>query len=665
MVTSHAGSTLRSRLRQTWAALRSSRAVSNELAFQQQQLASTIDVLRRTEGGFRSALDALPTYVVLHRDGAIVYSNPALAGAVERTESALLGTPLVELFHPDDRARFTRELLASPGPRGLLAVRLIGDANSRTVEVAPLPPFDFGGGRTAGVIAIDVTERVRVEETLTILHASLPDLVVRVASDGLLLDVQGGLELTEQTRLLRGLIGTRDWEAAGALSGAAADHLAGARRALDRALETGTEQRIELTAELDVLRTFEVRVVPRVDGDEVLMLIRDLTAQRKAERQLAITERMASVGTLAAGVAHEINNPLTYVMAGHDELDHELAALTRGETVDPAALRTLLAEVRDGVGRIRDIVASLRTFSRIEPGAAPVRLDPREAIQRALAMCANELRHRATLEVELAATRPVQADPSALVQVLVNLLINAAQAMPEDLRAERKIRVVSGTDDRGRIRIEVHDTGVGSAPHNQQRIFDPFFTTKPVNEGTGLGLSISHRLVHDLGGTITVTSELGKGSVFVVTLPAAPPEASAPTLSVAAPAPTQARVLIVDDEPMVASALARILTREGHACTTANSAAAALTQLSAQPFDLVLCDLMMPGTSGMELYAQAEALDPALAEQFVFITGGAFTDAARALIEHGPRPVLPKPPDLATVRLYLAEALRRMTPRAI
>ncbi len=662
IITDTTSRTLGSRVRRTWAALRSSRAVSDELAFQERQLSGTLDTLRRTEGGFRSALDALPAYVALQRDDAIVYANPALRRAFDRAESALLGTPLTALIHADDRDRFARQMNEKPSPgRPPLLVRLAGDATMpRTVEVAPLPAFDFGGICTSGVIAIDVTDRIRVEETLSILHASLPDLVVRLASNGRLLDVQGGTNLAEQTRLLRALIGTRDWDANSALPGAISDHLSPARRALDRALETGTEQRTELTAEFDVPRTFELRVVPRHDGDEALMLIRDLTTQRNAERQLAISERMASVGTLAAGVAHEINNPLTYVMAGHEELDHELARLARGEAVDAAGLRAMLSEVSDGVGRIRDIVASLRAFSRIEPESAPVRLDPREAVQRALAMCANELRHRATLEVELGETPTVLANPSALIQVLVNLLINAAQAMPEDLRADRTIRVVTGTDEVGRSRIAVHDTGVGIPHLKLQRIFDPFYTTKPVGVGTGLGLSISHRLVNDLGGTISVTSEVGKGSVFVVALPPAP-EAPPPTAAVADAEPNRARVLIIDDEPMVASALARILIRDGHACATANSASAALEHLRTRPFDLVLCDLMMPGTSGMEFYEQVSALDPSLAERFVFITGGAFTDAARALIEQGLRPVLPKPPDLAALRRTIAEALQRRT----
>jgi signal transduction histidine kinase/CheY-like chemotaxis protein len=659
VVSSAPGRTLLTRLRQTWSVLRAPRALSNELAFQQQQLASTIDTLRRTEGGFRSALDALPAYVGLHRGGAIVYANPALAAAVDRTEAALLGTPLITLIHPEDRDRFTRELLVDPASaRPGLTVRLIGaGVVPRMVEAAALPPFDFGGVRTVGIIAIDVSERTRMAETLSILQASMPDLVLRVSSNGCLLDVQGGLGLGDQARLLRGRIGNSDWAAAAHLPGAMAEHVTRTREALARALETGAEQRLELAAELDVPRTYEVRLVPRQERDEVLVLVRDLTRERTAERQLMISERVASVGTLAAGVAHEINNPLTYVMAGSDELDLGLAALSRGETIDVAGLRALLAEVRDGVGRIRDIVASLRTFSRVDLGAAPTRIDPNDAVTRALAMCASELRHRATLDVELHPTPPVLAEPSTLIQVLVNLLINAAQAMPDDLGAVRRIRVVTGAE-LGRARIEVHDTGVGIAPGHLARIFDPFFTTKPVGEGTGLGLSISHRLITDLGGTIAVTSEVGEGSVFVVTLPAAPPEQGAPPPDAAA-APARARVLIVDDDPMVAGALARTVARLGHDCTTADSGAMALARMRAEPFDLVLCDLMMPGISGAELYAQVAALDPALAERFVFITGGAFTDATHRLVAEGSRPVLTKPPDLAALRQHLADAARR------
>lgn len=670
LITASMSRTLRARLRQTWAAMRSSQAIGDELAFQQQQLTATIDALRRSEGGFRAALDALPAYVALHRSGVVVYANPALCAAVGRPLRALENAALEELIHGEDRERFARELLVPPtsGEPRQLVVRLTDHGSTiRIVEAAALPPFDFAGRQTEGVFAIDITRRVRMEETFAILEASLPDLVVRLDRDGRVLDVRGGHEMQVQTRALESILGAQTWQLLGAMPSLSREHLERAHVAVERALTTRLEQSLELVTELDgEPRTFELRVVPRQEGDEVVVLVREVTSRRQADRQLAITERMASVGTLAAGVAHEINNPLTYVIAGHDELDVALAAMERGESVDVPALRRLLADVRDGTGRVRDIVASLRAFSRVEPRAPPSPMDPRDAIQRALAMCASELRHRAELEVDLGATPMIVADPSQLIQVVVNLLLNAAQALAggdaersATPARSRTIRVVCGTDDAGRARIEVHDTGVGIPPARLKRIFDPFYTTKPVGEGTGLGLSISHRIVHDLGGDITVSSEVGKGSTFVITLPAAPPEAARAAVA-AVPAPVAgARVLIVDDELMVATALVRVLTRDGHEATAVGSADAALAILFDREFDLVLCDLMMPGKGGMDLYEEVLARSPVIAARFVFITGGAFTDESRARIERGPRPVLGKPPDLAALRAHVADALRR------
>ncbi len=657
--------TLRARLRQAWAAVRSPRAVSDELAFQQGQLSLTLDALRRSERGFQAALDALPAYVALHHDGYVVYANPALANAIGEGAQTLLGRPVAELIHPDDRARFQRAALSATGTEPLTVRLRRANGTPRLVSAAPVPSFEFGGRRTEGLFASDVTEQVRTQETVAILHAALPDLLVRLDRDGQLLDVRGGKELAVHAELLAARIGTRPTDLLERLPGLRPEHVARFRATLADALASGQEQLVELQAELGDARTFELRVVPRQQGDEVLILIRDVTTLRREAQRRANTDRLASVGTLAAGVAHEINNPLTYIMSGHDELDAEFEQLERGAAVDVPALRRTLAEVREGTERVRDIVASMRTFSRLDPVNAVRPVDPRDAVRRAASMCAAALRHQARLETELGDTPLVMADLSKLIQVVVNLLVNAGHAVAAVADRERVVRVVTSTDAAHRARIEVQDTGVGMTPATMERIFDPFFTTKDVGHGTGLGLSVSQQLVHEFRGELTVSSVLGQGSTFVVTLPpltvapepepAPPPAAGPPTLG-------RARVLIIDDEPQIVTSLARLLGLDGHAVTTATTAADALTHLAARPFDLVLCDLMMPECSGVELYERVAAIAPDAAARFVFLTGGIFSDAVHAQLERCPRPVMAKPADLAALRAHVAAALAAPPP---
>lgn len=666
--------TVGGRLRQVWAALRVPGAMADELARQQEQLSTSFEALRRSEGGFRAALDALPVLVALHRDGVVIHANPALHAALGHAEQAVIGATLTSLVHPDDRARFEREVLGG-GVVGVerAPLRLVrADGEVLHVEAGALPGFDFGGRLAAGVFAIDVSARIRTEETNRILLGALPDLVARIDRAGRMVDVHPGVDLAPQAAAAQPMLGRRLPECAGLVPGLRAEHLARTEEALAAAFATRREQRFEQVAEIDGrTRVFELRVIALETGAEALVLIRDVSAQRHTERKLAISERMASLGTLAAGVAHEINNPLTYVLTGLEELGTGLTRLERGEPPDTtvAGLRRVLADVRDGAARVRAIVASLRTFSRVDAEVVARPVDASDLFERAIVMCASELRHRATLVRDLRPVPPVLADPSRLVQVLVNLLMNALQALGPGDPAGQRITVVTRLDEQGMVALEVHDTGAGIAPDRLKHIFDPFFTTKPPGQGTGLGLSISHRIVLELGGEIAVDSEPGRGSCFVVRLPpATTAERAASTLT--APVPraaaaaavavaARARILVIDDEPLVGRALARLFEHDGHVVDVAGDADEALRRLDGADYDLVLCDLMMPRTSGMALYAQVEATAPEVAARFVFATGGAFTDEARAVVARAPRPVIDKPPDLATLRGCVADALAR------
>jgi PAS domain S-box-containing protein len=384
-------------------------------------------------------------------------------------------------------------------------------------------------------------------------------------------------------------------------------------------------------------------------------IIRDITERRRLELQLQLADRMASVGTLAAGVAHEINNPLAYVLAN---VDYALAELGGAEH-DAAEVRRALGEARDGAVRVREIVRDLKAFSRGRDEERE-RVDVRRVLQSAVALAQNEIRHRARLSMELLDVPPVLGSEHRLGQVFLNLLINAAQAIPEGAADANLVNAVTSVGDDGRVAVEITDTGVGIPEEILPRIFDPFFTTKPVGVGTGLGLSIVHGIVSGLGGEIRVRSEPGQGSIFTVLLPPAPPEAPA-----AAPAPGPpardlpggtADVLVVDDEPLVGRAVSRILSPP-HRVTLVAGGAEALARLSDGRYDVVLCDLMMPGMSGMDLYDRLERTRPEVARRVVFLTGGAFTDAAREFLARVPNARLEKPFEPAVLRAAVAAVL--------
>jgi PAS domain S-box-containing protein len=424
-------------------------------------------------------------------------------------------------------------------------------------------------------------------------------------------------------------------------------------------------------------RWFEWRSIAHVDRRLVYAVARDITEQRRAEaqlaegrareaqleRQLVFADRMASVGTLAAGVAHEINNPLAYVSANISLILDSLRELET-EVFSPRLpeLCEMAVAVQEGAERIRKTVRGLKTFSRAEQERRTV-IELRPLLELSINMAFNEIRHRARLVKDYGQTPPVEADEARLGQVFINLLVNAAQAIPEGQSDANEIRVTTSTSPAGRALIEIRDTGAGIPARCIGRIFEPFFTTKEVGAGTGLGLSICHNIVTALGGTITVTSEEGVGTVFGLELPAA---SSVPAV---APAPValkkvwvRARVLVLDDEPAIASVLRRILC--DHDVTLLSQAQEALQLLdSGQHFDVIFSDLMMPGMSGMEFHAELTRRFPAQAERVIFVSGGAFSPNAAAFLERVQVQCLEKPFDprtvLALVRRFTVEGQPR------
>jgi len=394
--------------------------------------------------------------------------------------------------------------------------------------------------------------------------------------------------------------------------------------------------------------TAEVISMPVVFKGEpcTLKTLRDLTERKEMQAHLVMTDRMASVGTLAAGMAHELNNPLAYVV-GNLELIRE--ALSAGDT--EADLLTLATEAAQGAERMRHIIRDLKTFSKTDDERNSV-AEVLPALKSSINICANEIRHRARLTRELGDVPDVAVSESRLGQIFVALLMNAAQAL-ESRRDGAEIIVRTSTNDQGWAQIEVEDNGPGIPPEVMGRIFDPFFTTKPQDVGTGLGLSICHNIVTTAGGRLDVETQPERGTCFRVSLPRAAVVSHRGTAS-HRPAPmddtfVRARVLVIDDEPLVGRSIRRAL--KGHEVEVVSGGAAAVAMLTAdQRFDVIFCDLMMPTVSGMGVFERVSRMHSELADHFVFMTGGAFTTRAKHFLETTTNEALEKPFDLRLVR---------------
>jgi PAS domain S-box-containing protein len=403
-------------------------------------------------------------------------------------------------------------------------------------------------------------------------------------------------------------------------------------------------------AEVRVLRRNGSVVVLEVEGmfvdfdgkPSTLAIGRDVTERREMFERMALADRMLTVGTLAAGVAHEINNPLAYVASNLEVLASEVASVAAGiSTRLPVRdLPGLIADARDGVARVSAIVHDLRALSRPDDDSrGPV--DVVAVLASSIKMAHNEIRHHARVaEHHEPDLPPVFAHASRLGQVFLNLLFNAAQAIPEGRADQNEIRIrAMPSVDRRQVHVEIEDTGIGIPASQLRRIFDPFFTTKAPGIGMGLGLAISHQILRSMDGEITVESHPGVGTTFRVSLPVATMQKPLETLRATRLASSSARILFIDDEPALGRSL-RVLLGD-HEVVSVTCARDALAKLAGgECFDVILCDLMMPDISGIDLYSQ---IAPAHQERVVFMTGGAFTPQARDFLARCDRPWLDKP----------------------
>lgn len=383
----------------------------------------------------------------------------------------------------------------------------------------------------------------------------------------------------------------------------------------------------------------------------------DITERLRMQSRLLQAERVATMGTLAASVGHEINNPLTYVLSNIDLAARKLREGDAHEARDELLLH--LESAREGAEQMRRIVRALRSTSRADV-APPGPTDVHAVLDRAIQLVRHEILPRARLVKAYEAQGCALADPVQLSQVIVNLLANAAQSIPEGEASRHEIAVRTRLQP-GQVVIEVSDTGAGIPKELRSRIFEPFFTTKRSSEGTGLGLAVSASIVQSFGGRIEVDSDVGKGSTFRVFLLASEATAGPMGSSPAPPVDRRARVLIIDDEPRVAESL-RLLLEPDHDAEVAPDAAAAYERLVAnESFDVIFCDLMMPDLDGVDLYLRLKERAPEQAAKLVFMTGGAFTRRAQEFLARVPNVRIEKPFRLADLHAAIRMGLERVS----
>jgi PAS domain S-box-containing protein len=592
----------------------------------------------------------------------VLYVNDKNVEILGHPREVIMRRPAEEFLTPaarTARSEATVRESAQDSPRMFETMIQRADGSQLPIEVA-LAPIRIDGLRALIVFTRDISERRRALEALESSERRIRQLI-ELAPDAVWIMDGRRLRFANPTaaRMLR-------YESVEALIATdprnivAPEDQASMRERTQEMLRTGQSlpPRNYRTLRSDGTWVMtEVHSMP-IDWDGVPAILgfaRDITARKEMEARLAQSERLAALGTLLGGIAHEMNNPLSYTLLGIEQAVRQLDRLAGGGA-EVDALRETLQSVHHGATRVAAIVGQLRASMRTDVEERGL-VDVRHMLESALRVTHNEMKHRARLVTDLRDVPPILGKPS-LEQVFLNLLVNAVQALPEG-RPENEIRVVLRTTTTGDVVVEVADNGAGISDDVRPRIFDPFYTTKPLGVGLGLGLSICHGIVTSHDGTIDVDSALGCGSTFRVTLPGRPygghaphepAQRSGPTL---APSAKRLRVLVIDDEPTLGAMIRRELESECHVDVTTD-ARQGLKRLENDPYDVVLCDLMMPHMTGMDLFEEVARRRPGLERRFVFMTGGAFTSRAAKFLAEVDNRLLEKPFDAASLLAAIA-----------
>jgi PAS domain S-box-containing protein len=607
------------------------------------------DAVARSEARYRNLVEtATDSIYTMDAEGAFTSVNHATCEVTGYAREELLGRCGRWLLDVDDYAVAKRHLHdALTGRARRYECHIFRrDGERRLISVTNTPIYQ--GTSVVGVLGIarDITADRQRDEALQRSEARYERLVETAPDAIFTLDAAG--HFTSVNRTLERTIGRPRAELVGLHFGAVLDERQRpvAERLFQATLE-GRRERAEIRFHVadGNIRTGSVITTPIIEDGRItggLGIVRDVTEERLLAEQLLQREKLAAVGQLVSGVAHELNNPLAGIMA--------FAQLLEAAPELPEDQREAVQTIHKEARRAAKIVSNLLLFAR-QRQPERTSTDLNRVMLDTLALRRYVL---STQQVEVVtdldpALPTVWADPFQLQQVILNLLTNAEHALkgaPGSKRITLRTRRVGE-----RLVASVADTGAGIPPDKIDQIFNPFFTTKDVGEGTGLGLSISDGIVRQHGGHIAVHSVPGEGATFAMDLPVTMPPSPTGGMEppAAPPRATPRTFLIVDDEPAIRQALARYLEKAGHTVDTVATGGEALRHLHAKRYDGILLDLRMPDISGDDVYATLRDSDPRHADRVVFATGDVDSDRARDFLLVAQRPYVSKPFLLATV----------------
>lgn len=615
---------------------------------------AVVNELRVFEQFFDLSADLL---VVTDAKANVVHVNEAVVNTLGGPRDRFLGqTFMRDVVHPEDVQRLMNISPEAPSPWEFTTRLKTSTGGTRHVAWRVVAGHSTYEGRTFFARGVDVTERLAEQAEL----ARSRELVNDAFELTQLAVMERDLATNQVTLTsrLRELLEVADGETRSLEAFVMPEDVAEFRAHLmNQPGEHGERRVLSLRLRTAKGAMRNVRLWHRPVRDErgtiirELTVVQDVTQQSLEQARSRLNERLNSLGTMAAGVAHEINNPLSFILANLNVVSDALHHFAPAPNVDMDDLRSAVQEAIEGAERVRQIVLSMRPFARSDEKQRAT-CDVVRIMQASLNLARNELRHRARVVTDFKHVPGVWANEARLGQVFLNLLLNAAQAIPDGHAADNEVRVTTHSE-RGQVVITVRDSGRGISSEVLPRIFDPFFSTKAVGGGSGLGLFISQSIVQEYGGRLTAESTHGAGATFEVRLPSRDAQPQPRPLTAA---PTGMRVLVVDDEPSILRSIERLIGKS-HQLTLAHSGREALELVKQRgDFDLVICDMMMPELSGIEVWNE---LTPEQRTRFVIMTGGTFTERAEAFITANQPQVLPKPFSATSLEELLARAQTR------
>jgi len=644
-----------------------------ELELQNDELRRSQEELGESQARYFDLYDLAPVgYVTIGEKGLVLEANLTIAGLLDVARSTLVKQPWTRfIFHEDQDVYLVhrKQLLQSGAPQGCELRLMKSDGEPFWARLDARRAQGKDGTRVCRTTVSDISERKRAQAALEASEArhralfeSSPAALMTLAPPSWRFKSGNAAAVTlSGARDEADFISRTPWDASperqpnGSLSAQEGPRL------MDIALRDGThsfEWTYTRAPGVEFQATVSIARMARVGAPLFQATVRDETHAKNQQALAAQTERLAAMGLLAASVGHEINNPLTYVLSNVESLAQLLPNLLLEPTLLTAATEQARAAL-DGIQRITRISKVLSGFSRMEAEDLS-KVDVHQAVEFAITLAANEIRFHSQLVTDFKPLPAVWASEGKLVQVFLNLLVNAAHAVAEKGGEGGCITVRTWVENASAW-AEIKDNGAGIAPENLTRIFEPFFSTKRIGMGSGLGLSICRNILSEFGGEIQVQSEVGKGTRFVVRLPVRAEAPKSRPSAAGARAPelpiVRGRVLIIDDEEQLRTVMKRLLS--SHEIVTASSGkeAQAILELD-EDFDLILCDLMMPDVTGMAVHQWLSARNPELARRIVFISGGIFGPVTAEYLTDAGNLKIDKPFDNRAFAHVVAERVR-------